>query len=76
MLVTLLVLWVVVVPALTIAGTYVLSAILGHRLRARREHAIGLAVAPVRPAPVLHHRSQVRGRARAKRSHDHAPAGR
>jgi hypothetical protein len=34
-LITLLVLWVVVIPALTVAGTYVLSPILSRRLTLR-----------------------------------------
>jgi hypothetical protein len=46
-LVTLLVLWVVVVPALIVAGTYVLSGPLGRRWVSRVDRLHDLAVEPV-----------------------------
>jgi hypothetical protein len=71
-LVTLLVLWVIVVPVLTLAGTYVLSGVLGRRLRARDEHPPAAAADPVRmPAPRLNP-APIRTRAHANRSRDHA----
>ncbi len=69
MLVTLLVLWLVVVPTLTVAGTYVLSGMLGRRMRTRSEHLATPAVAPTR-APIAAPRATVRAR-----SNDRRPAG-
>ena len=71
MLVTLLVLWVVVVPALTLAGTYVLSGVLGRHGRAHSEHPPGLAPGPVQIAPSRPHRAPIRTRNHAGRSRDH-----
>jgi hypothetical protein len=67
-LVTLLVLWVVVVPAFTLAGTYVLSGVLGRHGHARREHPPGLAPGPVHIAPSRPHRAAMRTRDHAGRS--------
>jgi hypothetical protein len=70
-LVTLLVLWVVVVPGLTLAGTYVLSGVLGRHGQARREHPPGLAPGPVHIAPTRPHRAPIRTRNHTGRSRDH-----
>ena len=51
MLVTLLVLWVVVVPVLTLVGTYVVSGILGRRLPDRSAPSRGLPAEPVVSTP-------------------------
>jgi hypothetical protein len=64
-LVTLLVLWVVVVPALTLAGTYVLSGVLARHRSARGEHPPA-PVHIVRPRP-----APIRTRNHADRSRDH-----
>jgi hypothetical protein len=66
-LLTLLVLWVVVVPALTVGGTFVLSGVLGRRLRGRHERFTGTAgnhpaPARLRHAPVRLHRHAPRSR--------------
>ncbi len=71
MLVTLLVLWVVVVPVVTLAGTYVLTGVLGRRLRARHERIGGLAVDSARKLSVRLHRAPLRA-AHAARTRDHA----
>lgn len=59
MLVTVLVIWVVVVPALTVATTYVFSGVLGRHLHARPEPLAepsagpaAKAPAPARPPPI------------------------
>jgi len=70
-LVTLLVLWVVVVPMLTLAGAYVISGILGRRVRGRSELSRGLAAEPVRIAPSTP-LAPIRTRAHGGRSRDHA----
>jgi hypothetical protein len=64
-LVTLLVLWVVVVPTLTVAGTFLFAGILGRRRRARTDR-LG-AVGPTRLKPAGVHHSPVRWRAHARR---------
>jgi hypothetical protein len=56
--VMLLLLWVIVVPALTVAGTYVVSGTRGSKLRARHERLTGL-VPPVRSAPAIQHSSPI-----------------
>ncbi len=72
MLVTLLVLWVVVVPVVTLAGMYVLSGVRGRRLRVRGEYSRLLAAEPARTAPSRRHRGPIRMRNHARRSRDHA----
>jgi hypothetical protein len=71
-LVTLLVLWVVVVPALTVAGTCLLSRILGRRLRAHQAQPATSAPALSRlaSARMLHHQP-VRARSHARRPRGH-----
>jgi hypothetical protein len=72
MLVTLLVLWVVVVPAVTLAGTYVLSGVLGRRSGVRGERSPDLTIETVRIAGPRRHLTQLRVRSHASRSRDHA----
>jgi hypothetical protein len=71
---TLLVLWVVVVPVLTLAGTYLVSGVLGRSSRTRGEHPLGVAPAPVSIATSRPRRAPIRIRARdhANRPRDHA----
>jgi hypothetical protein len=76
MLVTLLVLWFVVVPVLTLAGSYVLSGVLGRRPPAGSERSPDLIVEPVRIAARQRHRAPVRLRSHASRPRDHALSGR
>jgi hypothetical protein len=70
-LVTLLLLWVVVVPVLTLAGMYVITGVLGRRRRARDKHRVGLAGASGRRLTTRLHRAPVRA-AHAARTRDHA----
>jgi hypothetical protein len=70
-LVTLLVLWVVVVPALTVIGTYVLSGILGRRLRGRTQHADGRLGAPSRLVSARMHHAPIRARSHLSRPRGH-----
>jgi hypothetical protein len=71
-LVTLLVLWVVVVPVLTVAGTYVASGVLGRRVRTRNEQVHGLAAQPAPIAASGRHRRPSRTRGHAGSSPDGA----
>jgi hypothetical protein len=70
-LVTLLVLWLVVVPTLTMAGTYVLSGILGRRMRARTEHLGSGGTGPTRLTPARAPHATVRARSHQRRSAGH-----
>jgi hypothetical protein len=72
MLVTLLVLWFVVVPVLTLAGSYVLSGVLGRRPPAGSERSPELTVGPVRIAAPHRRRAPIRLRSHVSRSRDHA----
>jgi cytochrome c-type biogenesis protein CcmH/NrfF len=64
-LVTLLVLWVIVVPTLTVAGSYLLVGILRRRAHARPDQLDALA--PTRLAPLGVHHSPVGWRTHARR---------
>ena len=72
MLVTLLVLWVVVIPALTLAGTYALSGVLGRYMRGRIKDTRALAAEPVSIGATRRRRTRVRSRDHGGRSRDHA----
>jgi len=72
MLVTLLVLWVVVVPALTLAGAYVLSGVRDRRSGVRGECPPDLTVGPVRIGGPQRHLAQLRVRSHTSRPRDHA----
>jgi hypothetical protein len=72
MLLTLLVLWVVVVPALMLAGAYVLSGVRARRSGVRGECSPDLTVGPVRIGGPQPHLAQLRARSHASRSRDHA----
>jgi hypothetical protein len=76
MLVTLLVLWVVVVPVLTLAGGYGLSGVLARHPHAGSERSPDLIAKPVRIAARQRYRAPIRLRSHASRSRDHALSGR
>jgi hypothetical protein len=72
-LVTLLLLWVVVVPVLTLAGMYVITGVLGRRQRAHDKHLVGLAGASARRLTTrLHRPVRAAHAAHAARTRDHA----
>ncbi len=72
MLVTLLVLWVVVVPALTLAGMYALSGVLGRHRRGRIEDTRALSAEPVHIGASRRRRALVRSRDHGGRARPHA----
>jgi hypothetical protein len=72
MLLTLLVLWVVVVPALTLAGAYALSGVRGRRSGVRGRMLADLTLGPVRIGGPQRHLAQLRVPSHASRSRDHA----
>ena len=72
MLVTLLVLWVIVVPVLTLAGSYVLSGVLGRHPYTGSQRSTDLTVEPVRIAGRQRYRAPIRPRSHTSRSRDHA----
>ena len=71
MLLTLLVLWVVVIPVLTMAGAYMRSGILERRMRRFGKHSGVLTTESVRVAAPGERRAPVRSRADASRTRDH-----
>jgi hypothetical protein len=70
MLVTLVVLWVVVIPALTLAGTYVLAGVRAGRSRAHGERVSGLTARSIDVA--ASHPRRTRTRSHAGRTRGHA----
>ena len=66
MLVTLVVLWVVVIPALTLAGTYFLGGIRAGRSRGHRERVSGLTARSIDIAASHPDRASTRAHGRTR----------